>query len=422
MNVAAKTVTSPRVALGMLLLVYIFNFVDRQILSILAAPIQADLGLSDTQMGLLGGLSFALLYSTLAVPLAIVADRTSRSWVITISLVAWSGFTALCAAAQGFWSIFLARIGVGVGEAGGVAPSYALISDYFPQEKRARAIAIYSLGIPIGAAGGVLIGGYVAANVNWRAAFLTVGVLGLVIAPFFKWLVRDPPRAKPPGQAVAGASDQPSLGQIARILAAKKSFWFLAFGAASSSMLGYGLGFWLPSLLIRSFGLDLEQASYFIAAILLTGGVAGIMAGGWLGDRLGQKDRAAYARLPAICFAIAAPLFAYGIMAPTVLIAFIAVAIPQALVYVWLGPVVTAVQHLVEPRSRATASSLFLLINNLIGLGGGIYFLGALSDLLQPVYGAEALRYSMLYSLLLYFVAAGLMALAAKPLRHDWED
>ncbi len=413
----ARKQTHPNVALGMLLLVYIFNFVDRQILSILAAPIQADLGLSDTQMGLLGGLSFALLYSTMAVPLAILADRTSRSWVIAVSLAAWSGFTALCGLAQGFWSIFLARVGVGVGEAGGVAPSYALISDFFPQEKRARALAIYSLGIPIGAASGVLIGGYVAANIDWRAAFITVGLLGVLLAPIFKLLVKDPPR-----RAAADASQQPRLLAIAAILSRKKSFWLLAFGAASSSMLGYGLAFWLPSLLIRSFGLDLEQASYFFAAVLLTGGVAGILLGGWLGDRLGQKNRAAYARLPAIAFALAVPFFAAGVMAPNVWIAFIAVLIPQALVYVWLGPVVSAVQHLVEPPSRATASALFLLINNLIGIAGGIYALGALSDYLSPIYGDEALRYSMLYSLVLYLVAALLMALASRDLPRDWVE
>ena len=162
--------SSPNLVLAMLLLVYIFNFVDRQILAILAAPIQKDLGLDDAQMGMLGGLAFAILYSTLGVPLAWLADRTSRSWVITGSLLVWSLFTALCGAAQGFWHLFLARLGVGVGEAGGVAPSYAVIGDHFPSEKRAFALSVYSLGIPIGAATGVLAGGYVAARVDWRAA------------------------------------------------------------------------------------------------------------------------------------------------------------------------------------------------------------------------------------------------------------
>ena len=418
--------------LGMLLVVYIFNFVDRQILSILAAPIQADLQLSDSEMGMLGGLAFALLYSTMAVPLAALADRTSRSWVIAVSLAAWSGFTALCGLAQNFWHIFLARVGVGIGEAGGVAPSYALIGDYFPSEKRATALSVYSLGIPIGSGLGVLMGGYIAATVNWRAAFFAVGLAGILIVPIFKVLVRDKIRrqaaadmaaglqAEVQGQTPPAKPQQPSLKETAAVLARKRSFWFLSFGAAMSSMLGYGIAFWLPSLLMRSFGFDLVQASQFFGALLLIGGVAGVMAGGLLADRLGGRDRAFYSWLPGIGFFLGAPLFAAGISSNNAQLAFVLFLLPQALAYVWLGPVLSAIQHLVVPAARATASALFLLINNFIGLGGGIYALGALSDVLTPMYGDEALRYSMLYSLALYAVAALLMAMAGPSLRRDW--
>ncbi len=408
---------NPNLVLSMLLVVYIFNFVDRQILSILAAPIQADLQLSDGEMGLLGGLAFALLYSTLAVPLAVLADKTSRSWVITVSLVLWSGFTAVCGLAQGFWHIFLARLGVGIGEAGGVAPSYAVIGDYFPSEKRARALSIYSLGIPIGSAVGVLAGGYIAATVDWRLAFFVVGLAGLLIAPIFKLLVKDKPKA--PATSIASAT-APSLSETAGILARKPSFWLLSFGAASSSMLGYGIAFWLPSLLIRSFDFSLVQASQFFGALLLFGGVAGVLAGGWLGDKLGGKDKAYYSWIPALAFVLGAPMFALGIASSSAAFAFVLFVIPQALVYIWLGPVLSAVQHLVQPAARSTASALFLLINNLIGLGGGIYALGAFSEFLAPFYGEEALRYSMLYSLALYGVAALLMSLAGPALRRDW--
>lgn len=418
----AQTAKSrPNVVLGMLLLVYIFNFVDRQILSILAAPIQQDLDLSDGEMGLLGGLAFALLYSTLAVPLAALADRTSRSWVITGSLVLWSGFTALCGLAQGFWHIFLARLGVGIGEAGGVAPSYALIGDYFPSEKRAMALSVYSLGIPLGSAVGVLLGGYIAAMVDWRLAFFVVGLGGVLIAPLFKWLVKDMPKsASKDAAGLDAASACPTLKQTVGILARKRSFWLLSFGAASSSMVGYGVAFWLPSLLIRSFGFDLVQASQFFGALLLIGGVAGVLGGGWLGDKLGQKDRAFYSWLPGVGFFLGAPLFALGISSTTAWVAFLLFLIPQALAYIWLGPVLSAIQHLVAPPSRAMASALFLLINNLIGLGGGIFALGALSEFLSPFYGAEALRYSMLYALSLYAFAAVLMSLAGPSLRKDW--
>ena len=217
------------VVLAMLLLVYTFNFLDRQILGILAGPIKAELGLSDTQLGALGGIAFALLYSTLAIPLALLADRTSRTWVITVSLAIWSGFTALCGVAGNFMQMFLFRIGVGVGEAGGVAPSYAVISDYFPQHQRARALSIYSLGIPLGSAGGVLLGGYIAQTVEWRTAFIAVGLLGILIAPIFRLVVREPARPVQTGEAVP-------VSAVFGILAAKRSFWMLALGAACSSM------------------------------------------------------------------------------------------------------------------------------------------------------------------------------------------
>ena len=401
--------------LGMLLLVYTFNFVDRQILGILAPLVKADLQLTDTQLGLLGGLAFALLYSTLGVPLAVLADRWSRTGVITVSLAVWSAFTALCGTATSFGQLFLYRLGVGVGEAGGVAPSYAVIAAVFPPERRARALSVYSLGIPLGSAAGALLGGYVAQAVDWRTAFLVVGLAGLAVAPLFRWLVPEPARDPVPVARTEGAG---TFGVLAR----KKSFWLLAFGASSSSMLGYGLAFWLPSLLTRSFGLDLPGVANFYGAVLLLGGTAGVLLGGVLGDRMGTGDRAAYGRVPAVAFVIAVPLFAGGVLSDTVTAAFLFFLVPQALAYVWLAPVITAVQHLVTPERRATASASFLLINNLIGLGGGTLVLGGLSDALTPAFGAEALRYAMVGSLGLYLLAALLMWLAGPALRREWVD
>lgn len=408
--------TRPGVVLAMLLVVYVFNFVDRQILSILAGPIQADLKLDDAQMGLLGGLAFALLYSTLGVPLAWLADHTRRSWVIAVSLGVWSLFTALCGFAQGFWQIFAARLGVGIGEAGGVAPSYAIIADSFPSERRAFALSIYSLGIPFGSALGVLAGGYIATRVDWRAAFIAVGCAGLLLAPLFKLVVRDPPRPVQPSAAAPGFSE------VALALARKPSFWLLSFGASASSMLGYGIAFWLPSLLQRSFGLSLIETAWFIGAMLLIGGTSGMLLGGWIADRLGRRHRGFFAWVPAAAFLTSAPLFAAGINSASTGMAFVLFLLPQALAYVWFGPVISAVQHLVAPSARATASACFLLINNLIGLGGGIYALGALSRALVPHYGAESLRYSMLFSLGLYLLSASLLALAGRHLPRDWVD
>ena len=401
--------------LAMLLIVYTFNFLDRQVLGILAAPIKTDLHLTDTQLGMLGGLAFAILYSTLAIPFAWIADRTRRTWVITASLAVWSGFTILCGMATSFGQLFLCRLGVGVGEAGGVAPSYALISDVYPPQQRARALSVYSLGIPLGAALGVLFGGYIAATIDWHTAFIAVGLAGLAFAPIFALAVREPERAARDARTQVSAD-------VFRILAAKPSFWLLAFGAASSSMLGYGMGFWLPSLMKRSFGMELIGISHFYGALLLIGGIPGVLLGGWLGDRAGRSGKAGYARVPGIAFLLAVPLFAAGILSHSGALAFALFLLPQGLAYMWLGPVLTAVQHLVPAPMRATASASFLLINNLIGVGLGAMTIGTMSDRLTPALGDGALRIALLCSLIFYLIAGLLMLIAAPRLARDWVD
>ena len=399
----------------LLLLAYIFNFLDRQILGILAQPIKADLGLSDTEFGAIGGLAFALLYSVLGVPLAYLADRTSRSAVIAGSLAVWSVFTALCGTATGYWQLFLYRLGVGIGEAGGVAPSYALIADYFPPERRSRALAIYSLGIPIGLAFGTLLGAYIAAWIDWRAAFLVMGIAGVLLAPVMLYFVRDPKRP-------AAARESAPVAQAFAIVARKPSFWLMAFGASFSSLCGYGLALWTPSVFMRSFGLDLISTGQFVGSLLLIGGTAGVFAGGWLADRLGTRDRRWYAWLPAIAWLITAPAWVAGLLAPSLWIAWPLLLIPNALNILWLGPVITAVQHLVPREMRATASGSFLLINNLIGLGVGPLLIGGLSDSLTGTYGIEALRYAAVACTAFYLLAGLLMFLAARRLRADWVE
>lgn len=404
-----------RLVLAMLLIVYTFNWLDRQLLGILAPAIKADLGLSNTQLGALGGIAFALLYSTLAIPLAFVADRTSRSWVITGSLVIWSGFTALCGAATGFWSLFLARLGVGVGEAGGVAPSYALISQYFPPERRARAISLYSMGIPIGMAAGVLLGAAIAKAVNWRAAFVVIGLAGVIIAPIFRLVVKEPPRVAP---SIQGAP----LGAAFAIFTRKPSFWLLAFAASMSSTAGYGLAFWVPSILIQAYHFDLTATARFYGSLLLVGGASGVYLGGVLADRLGKADRGAYAKVSAFAWLVTAPLFVAGLLSPSPLAAWLLLLVPNALNILFVGPVTTAVQHLVPAQMRATVAASFLFINNLIGIGAGSWLLGAISDQMKPRFGDDALRCSAVLLVSLYLVAAVLALLAIKPLRKDWVE
>lgn len=412
--------TSGTRVLTILLFAYIFNFIDRQIVGILAVPIKAELQLSDQQLGLMGGLAFALFYTGLGIPIAWLADRKSRVSIIAVSLALWSGFTALCGFAQNFWQLFVARMGVGIGEAGGVAPSYALISDFFPPDRRARALAIFSFGIPIGAALGIFFGGWIASNLDWRSAFVIVGFAGIVLVPLVKWGIREPVRGgfdSADGRASAAA---PPFPVVAKRLAATPSFWLLSFGSASGSILGYGLIFWLPSFFSRSFGLTLIEVSWFYGSIILVGGLAGTWLGGWLADRVGKANPGAYALIPAVCFVIAAPAYAAGIFAPSLAVAFILFLVPQALGLAWLGPILAAVQHIVPPNMRATASASFLFINNLLGIGFGTWFFGFMSDRMIVTYGADALQYSILYGLGFYLLSSAIYFIAAWRLKRDW--
>lgn len=417
MVAAARAPARANVVLALLLLAYVFNFLDRQILGILAGPIITDLKLSDAEFGAIAGLAFAILYSVMAVPLAMIADRTSRSRVVAVALVVWSGFTALCGTATGFVQLFLFRLGVGIGEAGGVAPSYALIADYFPPRKRARALAIFSLGVPLGLAAGTLIGAYLASWIDWRAAFIVMGVAGILLAPAMLLWVRDKPRSE-----AQAATPLPRLRSTFAILARKPSFWLMALAASFSSLAGYGLALWTPTVLERSFGFDIITRGQFLASIFLIGGTAGVFAGGWLADRLGHANRAWYARLPAIAWLISAPMFAFGLLANDPLLVWPLLLIPNALNILWLGPVTTAVQHLVSQPLRATASASFLLINNLIGLGVGPTLIGALSVMFKESYGTEALRYAAVSVVGFYLVAAILMFIAVRRLREDWVE
>ncbi|WP_411818985.1 MFS transporter [Hyphococcus formosus] len=425
--------------LFILVVVYTFNFIDRQIVGILAVPIKSELVLTDTQLSLMGGLAFALFYTLLGIPIAMLADRSSRTWVMTVALAVWSAMTAACGFAQNFTQLFLARLGVGVGEAGGVAPAYSLISDYFPPEKRARALSIYSFGIPVGSAFGILLGGVLTSYLGWRSAFIIVGLAGLAIAPIFRLTLREPKRG---GLDGADAITTPAkIGDVVSTLVRKPSFWGLSFGAASSSMMGYGLIFWLPSFFVRSFGDALPEffswmpaflmpenpspllfASYFYATILLLGGVIGIWLGGVMADKYGPDKKATYAIVPAVAFLTTIPFFVVGVTASSLWLAFPAFLVLQALSLVWLGPVLTAFQQLVQPNMRATASAVFLFVNNLIGIGLGNLAIGAISDGLKAAYGDESLRYAILSGTVFYFIAAGLFLLTAPRLKKDWAE
>jgi MFS family permease len=410
--------------LVVLVIVYTFNFIDRQIVGILAVPIKAELHLSDSQLGLMGGLAFALFYTLLGIPIARLADRVSRTWIMTVALALWSLMTAMCGLTQNFAQLFMARVGVGVGEAGGVAPAYSLICDYFPTKERARALSVYSFGIPIGAALGIVLGGFITSLMSWRMAFFIVGLAGLLITPLLKFTVRepkrgalDPARGGPDRAAVPSA---PTLLEVIAVLARKPSFWGMSLGAASASMMGYGLFFWAPSFLVRSFHLSLLHASLGFGALVLVGGLIGIWFGGALADRYGERRRAMYAFIPATAFLATVPFYVVGVLSTTLWISFAVLLVPTALGLVWLGPVLAAVQHLVPANMRATASALFLFINNLIGIGLGTTLIGVVSDATRVRFGLESLRYAILAGTGFYLIAAMLFFFAGRKLAKDW--
>lgn len=425
--------------LTILVIVYAFNFLDRQIIGILAVPIKSEFNLSDKQMGLLLGPSFALLYAFLGVPIAWLADRKNRTWIMTIALTLWSGMTALCGVAGTFTQLFLARIGVGIGEAGGVAPAYSLLSDYTPVQQRGRALAVYSFGIPIGSAIGIVFGGVISTILDWRWAFIIVGLLGVAIAPIFRLIVREPQRGyyDPPTAQVEPAG----IIEVSQTIFKKPSFWFISFGAAASSMMGYGLFGWMASYLVRSFGNDLPgffswlpnwmlpetptpllYASYFYGTIILLSGILGMWFGGSLSDKFGAKNKRAYLLVPTVAFAIIIPFYMLGFMSSNLLVVFLTLLIPTGLGLVWLGPVLAAIQGIAPPNMRASAAALFLLINNLIGIALGPFLIGVISDALNAKYGDESLRYSILTGTIFYVIAAALLYMASRHISEDWEN
>ena len=399
--------------LGLLLVAYTLNFLDRQIVSILKIPIKADLHLTDTQLGLMGGIAFASVYSTLAIPFARYADRNGRARVIALAVATWSLFTAICGTVSSFGQLFLARMGVGIGEAGGVAPSYALIAQHVPQARRARAIAIFSLGIPIGSSLGLFFGGWLAQAIDWRTAFFVIGIVGVPVA----WLIAA---RLPDAVEVQGASTtNVPFRKVVAELAAKPTFWLLSLGAASGSISGYGLGFWLPSYFSESLSLSLADIGAYYGSILLIGGAAGILLGGLVADRLAAARLGGYAATPAVAFALSVPAYLLAMSAESRALAWPLFAVGQALSLVWLGPINAAVQSLVAPNRRTTAAACSLLFVNLIGIGFGTFIFGFAADQLRPIYGTDAMRYSILGGLGFYVLAAASCGAAAATIRRD---
>ncbi|MDX2234374.1 MAG: MFS transporter [Hyphomonadaceae bacterium] len=361
--------------LGMLLLVYTFNFIDRTVISIVQEPIKQEFGLSDLQLGLLGGPAFALLYTLLGIPIARLAERHNRMTILSVCLAVWSGFTALCGVAGNYLQLFAARVGVSVGEAGCTPPAQSVIADYFPADRRATALSVYSLGVPIGSMIAAVGGGWIATEVGWRQAFILLGLPGILLALLVKASVREPPRA-------GSAATAPGFGETLRVLSKKPAFWHMAMGGAITSFVGYGVGGFLPPFLMRVHGLTLLEASQFAGVILGAAAAVGTFMSGFLADRIAKRHPNALAWLPALGLFIATPLFLGAYFAPTLTWAIAPMVIGAMCQYFYLGPMYTVAQGVVSPRMRATATAILLFIVNMIGYALGPPFIGAVSDLL----------------------------------------
>jgi MFS family permease len=383
--------------LGLLLAAYTFNFIDRTIIATIGQAIKVDLKLTDTQLGLLGGLYFALLYTILGIPIARLAERFNRVTIISVSLVIWSGFTALCGAAASFGQLALYRFGVGVGEAGCSPPSHSLISDYYEPKKRASALSIYSFGIPLGTMFGAVAGGWLAQEFSWRVAFVIVGVPGLLLALIVKLVVKEPPRGhseiveRPleaegvvvepaPKPAFSLATEFSELWAVTKILFGKWPVLHMVLGVTIASFGSYGSGAFVPPYFVRTYGLGLAQVGLIVGLIGGFSAGIGTLVGGFLTDWAGKKSVKWYALTPAIGLIVCTPIYITAYLQTSWQTTALILLIPGIFHYTYLAPTFGVVQNSVEPRRRATATALLFFFLNLIALGGGPVFTGWLID------------------------------------------
>ncbi|HTI66207.1 MAG TPA: MFS transporter [Caulobacteraceae bacterium] len=366
--------------LTVMVVVYTSNFIDRSLLGVLGQPIKADLKLQDWQLGMLGGLAFALLYSFAGLGVARLAEHKPRATIISTALAIWSAMTALCGAATGFWTLALARVGVGLGEAGYIPPAYSLIADYYPPQKRASALGIFTLGVPFGAFLGATLGGALAQAFGWRVAFLALGLPGLAVALLFKLTVREPVRGGMDAAAPA-EGPPPSFGAVLAMMLRKRALVHLTLGASLTSFSGYAFAQFAIPFLLRGFPLDLRTAALAYGVFGALSAAIGVGCGGYLADAAGRKDPRWRAWIPGFALMAAAPLFMLALTQPTVARLGALVIVPLILQYLYLGPVFALVQNLVDARSRATATAVVNVSITLIGLGLGPMTIGALSDL-----------------------------------------
>ena len=384
---------------------YSLSILDRFLLGILLPQIKAELQLNDSYLGLLSGIAFALFYATLGMPIARLADRYGRKYVIAISLALFSVMTVLCGAAVNFLTLFLCRVGVGVGEAGTTPASVSMLSDLYEKQRRSTAMAIFSVGANIGLLVGFVVGGYVAVEYGWRHAFWMVGLPGIIVAAIIAITLKEPPRGYADGLAKSTQDLEPAAGDAARIgflpavkfLLSQKSYRRNVLGLSMMLFVGTGVIAWLPSYLARSHGMAADEVGRTLGLALgLAGPIGTIVLGGLLADRLSKRDLRWGGWVIGLGALLLAPAYVFVIYAPTGMMAVGAYFLPAAMGVFYQGPTVAMTQAAAPVSMRATAGALMLLIGNLIGLGLGPLGIGVLSDWLEPRFGAESLRYALL--------------------------
>jgi len=403
--------------LAVLCFVYALNFLDRQLLSILAKPIQDSLHVTDGQLGLIGGLYFAFFYCFIAVPVGWFADRTNRVAVLSLACAIWSAATMACGFASSYPQLVVARMMVGFGEAGGVPPSYALVTDLFPPGRRGTAFGIYNLGPVVGIAFGIAFGASVAAAFDWRYAFIAIGLVGVVTAAAVRIFVREPERGRfdPPTARVAKSG----FGETLRAFFSRKTLVLAALGSGATQMITYGMGNFTTLFLMREKGMTLKEVAVWYALVAAVGIGSGMVVSGRVIDRLTKRTRTAYATVPALSLAIALPFYLAFVWAPTWQLSLVFLTGTLMLNYFYLSSSVALVQEEVRPDQRVMSGALLLLVMNFIGLGLGPTWVGAASDWFAARGTPHALQ-AALYTLTPFYVIAILLFLwLARALRRE---
>lgn len=422
-DVAAQTGPAPGAwfTLYMLCFVYVLNFLDRQLLAILAKPIQDTLNVTDGQLGLIGGLYFAFFYCFIAIPVGWLADRTNRVAVLSVACAIWSAATVACGLAKTYPQLVVARMTVGFGEAGGVPPSYAIITDSFPPGKRGTALGIFNLGPPIGAALGIAFGASIAAAFSWRWAFIVLGGIGILAAIVVIIFVREPERGglDAPEVREATRGQRAGFGETLKMFFTHPALVLAALGSGATQFVTYGMGNFTTLFLMREKGMTLNEVAIWYALVVGIGMSAGIYISGRLIDRFTRRSKQAYALLPAASLVVATPLYIGFVWAPGWELSVLFLLGPMSLNYFYLSSSVALVQDKVKPNQRVMSGALLLLVMNFIGLGLGPTYVGAASDFFRSAYPENSLQIALYSIVPFYFLAIGLFLWLARVLRNE---